>query len=270
MARDLRYDEFLKEACPPLELEWRTYRRRAARRRVLERMGELGLSRYQDYLKVLQADATEAEAFPNRIRLTLSRFFREHERWAQLSEALEVLLSEEESPAGLRAWSAGCCGGEEPYSLAILWESGFAARYPGNRLAITATDIDGPSLRRAEEGCYDTPSLRELSPESRKEWFQRESNRWRLVEGPRRIVSFRKIDLLMDEPAGPFDLVLCRYLAFTYYRGERRRRAAARLWSALRPGGILFIGRKEGLAPADCSLFSPWREDTGIFRKVSA
>jgi chemotaxis methyl-accepting protein methylase len=66
-------------------------------------------------------------------------------------------------------------------------------------------------------------------------------------------------------PAG-LDLILCRYLAFTYYHGERRRLAGRRLWQALRPGGALMIGRKEGLGPAG-DLFTPWPEAPGVFRK---
>ena len=82
-----------------------------------------------------------------------------------------------------------------------------------------------------------------------------------------RLVRFLRHDLMVDPVPQNQDLVLCRYLAFTYYRGERRHRAACRLWEGLRPGGALMIGRKEGLTPRDLELFQPWPGTEGVFRK---
>lgn len=267
MGPELSYDEFLKEACPPLDLEWRKYRLRAARRRVLARMGELRIDDYRHYLRLLQSDCNEAGAFANRIRLTLSRFFRDRERWTALAAAIGDLLEKGAPRSVLRVWSAGCCGGEEPYSLAILWREHFAERYPHCRLHIVATDIDEASLRRAARGWYDPSSLREMPPEMRERWFRREGGRYRIDGRLGEPVTFRRSDLLAESPAGEMDLVLCRYLVFTYYRGERRHAAAARLWDALRPGGLLMIGRKEGLGPRDRELFEPLPGAKGLSRK---
>jgi hypothetical protein len=48
----MHFDAFLQRACPPLDLDWRKYRRRAARHRVQQRMTDLGLSQFEDYLGV--------------------------------------------------------------------------------------------------------------------------------------------------------------------------------------------------------------------------
>ncbi len=150
MVNDLDYDAFLKEAC--LDLAWRKYRRRAARRRVRDRINELGLADYQSYLNILRENGEEAARFPDRIRLTLSRFFREKERWEALaSSGIPSLLEESPSPL-FKVWSAGCCGGEEPYSLALLWRDQLEGQYPGQPIVITATDIDEPSLQRPRKG----------------------------------------------------------------------------------------------------------------------
>jgi chemotaxis methyl-accepting protein methylase len=63
------------------------------------------------------------------------------------------------------------------------------------------------------------------------------------------------------------DLVLCRYLAFTYYRGQRKYRAAKTLWEAIRPSGALMIGRKDIMGPYERELFDPWPDTEVIFRK---
>jgi chemotaxis methyl-accepting protein methylase len=268
VVRDLEYDEFLKEACPPLDLVWRKYRRRAARRRIRERMGELGISEYREYLRLLLADSGEAAQFPERVRLTLSRFFRERERWeALVGLAIPFLCEESASGPFLRVWSVGCCGGEEPYSLALLWRDRLEDRYPDQRLEITAGDIDGPSLERAKAGRYALSSLREMPPQMRRKWFRREGEGHVLSKRVKELVRFEKKNIFDAGPPGDKDLVLCRYLVFTYYRGERRRNAAGILRDALRPGGLLMIGRKEGLTAGDRFFFEPWREEFGLFKR---
>ena len=77
MGAALNFDEFLKLACPPLDLQWRKYRRRAARHRVRARMDELGLGEYGDYLAILREDSQEASSLADLMRVTVSRFFRE-------------------------------------------------------------------------------------------------------------------------------------------------------------------------------------------------
>jgi chemotaxis protein methyltransferase CheR len=268
MVNDLEYDAFLKEACPPLDLAWRKYRRRVARRRVRDRMRELGLVDYRSYLDVLRKNGEEASRFPDRIRLTLSRFFREKDRWESLAgSGIPYLLEQSPSPV-LRAWSAGCCGGEEPYSVALLWRDRFEERYPGRRIRITATDIDEPSLQRAAKACYEFPSLREIPEEIRQRWFHRDESLFRLDRRVKELVIFEKRNLLDRRACYGVDLVLCRYFVFTYYRGARRRAAVKRLWESTRPGGLLMIGRKEGLTPEDRTLFKPWKEESGLFRRT--
>ncbi len=259
----MRYNEFLKAACPPLDLEWRKYRRRGARHRVDERLRKLGLSDYAAYLDYLRGNPEEEALLPDRMRVTVSRFFRERDRWEILAAAvLPVLLKEGLSDRPLRLWSAGCCGGEEPYSLAMLWQESF----PGREVEILASDIDEASLVRARRAVYDHGSLREVSKELRQKWFQREGVRWRLAEEIRDRVRFFGHNLMTDPPPEGLDLVCCRYLAFTYYRGARRLEAARRLRQALRPGGALMIARKEELGVA-AELFIPWPEAPGVFRK---
>ncbi len=263
----MRYDEFLKQACPPLDLEWRKYRRRAARHRIEKRLAELGLRDYAAYLERLRGDPAEAAGLADRMRVTVSRFFREQERWEILAtRVLPRLASEKEPDQPLRLWSAGCCGGEEPYTLALLWRARLLARFPRQRVDILATDIDDASLERARKACYEPGSLREVPKDLRRRWFRREGGLWRLADEIAAMVRFEKHNLLTDEPPPPMDLVCCRYLAFTYYRGERRLAAARRLQRALRGGGALMIARKEELGIA-ARLFSPWPQAPGAYRR---
>jgi chemotaxis methyl-accepting protein methylase len=263
----MRFNEFLKSACPPLDLEWRKYRRSDARHRVETRMAELGLADYAAYLKRLQHDPIEAAGLAERMRITVSRFFREAERWEILRQTvLPELLRIKRPDAPLRIWSAGCCGGEEPYTLALLWLESFQEHYPDTRLVIIASDIDAASLERAQRGVYAHGSVREIPKPTLKTYFERDHQNWQLQERVKRLVRFNQIDLMHDPLPTALDLVFCRYLVFTYYRGRRRLAAARRLWQALRPGGALMIARKEALESA-AELFTPWPDADGVFRK---
>ncbi len=264
----MHYHEFLQKACPPLDLEWRKYRRRDARRGVEKRCRELGLVDYSAYLELLQRDPVEAAGLADRMRVTVSRFFRERARWERLaSVVLPHLLMEKPAGEPLKLWSAGCCGGEEPYTLALIWLSAVQPRFPGATVDILGSDIDAASLKRAHVGLYEAGSLRELPRELRRDWFERKGEGcWQLAEAVKQRVRFVRHHLLQDPPPQGMDLVCCRYLAFTYYRGGRLREAAERLATALRPGGALMIARKEDLGDAQ-NWFTPWPDVPGVFRK---
>ncbi len=266
----MHFDDFLKKACPPLNLEWRKYRRRAARHRVNDRIKELGLEGYASYLKRLRTDPAEAEMLPDVMLVTVSRFFRENDRWEKLrEEVLPQLVKNCHDNRSMRAWSIGCCGGEEPYTLALLWIHYLKSRYPGRILGILGTDLDTPSLKRASRGIYMKSSLREVPEEILHRWFLQEKGIWKLDTRVQQMVRFRHHHFMNDPLPGEMDLVFARYLPFTYYKGTRRHAAARRLWLALRPGGALMIGCKEDLGLPERELLEPWPDAKGIFRRKS-
>lgn len=266
----MNFDEFLKEVCHRFDLDWRKYRRHAARKHLDTRLRELGLGDYESYIDLLQRDAAETERLPDLLRVTVSRFFREREHWDFLAERVlpELLAQKRDGP--LRAWCAGCCNGEEPYSLALLflWMAGRDNSAPVREtgIEILATDIDPEVLERAREGVYGRSSLRELPDELAAKHFDRRGDEYRLHEEVRRIVRFELHNLREDEPPSRIDLLLCRYLVFTYYTGKRRLQAAERLWRSLAPGGFLMVGRKDRLGPRELELFEPWEGSSVFFR----
>jgi chemotaxis methyl-accepting protein methylase len=263
----MRFDQFLKEVCLPLDLEWRKYRRRSTRHRIDVRMKELGLPDYVSYLEWLRYDAAEAAELAERMRVTVSRFFREQERWETVRQTvLPRILLGKGTNEPLRMWSAGCCGGEEPYTLALLWLKHFHDQHPGRPVEILGTDIDTASLERARLGDYEPGSLREIPKSLLQKYFRRENRLWHLDEKVKGMVRFVEWDLMHSPPPQGMDLVCCRYLVFTYYRERRRFEAAKRLWQALSTDGALVIARKEDLGTA-AELFEPWPDSVGVFRK---
>jgi len=255
----MHYDAFCRKALPPLGLNWRKYRRRQSRRGVEARMRELGLAGYADYLSYLHEHPEEAGGLAERMRVTVSRFFRERECWDALARIVLPVLA---GSAGgrIRVLCVGSCGGEEPYTLAILWRERLAQQYPDLNLEILALDVDEDNIARASAGRYPPGSLKEMAPEARGRWFVPDGPAMILDHEIRAMVRFAVHDLEEGDLPGGVDLVLCRYLAFTYFTGARLARAAARLHKALAPGGALMIGRRENVPPGLWALFTPWPE----------
>ena len=259
----MKFDHFLQRICPELGLNWRKYRRKGARRGVLARMGELGLATFENYIDHIRLHSEEGDRLPDIMHITVTRFYRDGTCWEGLANILPELIVPERKP---RVLSAGCCGGEEPYTVAILWKELFEERF--GPIEILAVDMDGASLERAKKAIYDNFSLRELPDEWREKWFTSSGKRLRLSQEITRMVRFEQRHLFHDPLLEPFDLILCRYLFFTYFIGDLRFRAAHKLWEALNSGGALMIGEKEGVGIRELELFKPYPDVRCLYRKI--
>ena len=84
-------------------------------------------------------------------------FFRDKKYFAILEEKILPELIELRRTTGkyLRIWSAGCCTGEEPYSLAILLDKILGDTKDWN-ITILATDINPTFLRRPPRGFMES------------------------------------------------------------------------------------------------------------------
>jgi chemotaxis protein methyltransferase CheR len=146
-------------------------------------------------------------------------------------------------------WSAGCASGEEPYTLKVIWDLEISDSYPNVPLTIVATDIDSTMLQRANEACFGATSLHELPPELVARAFDRVGTKFCLRQRHREGVDFQRQDLTAQAPLQRFDLILCRYVAFTYFSLPLQEQVLARLVERLLSGGFLVIGNHERLPP---------------------
>jgi chemotaxis protein methyltransferase CheR len=212
---------FLQRTLPRLGRRWAGYRkvRRQVCRRIRHRIEELGLEDFDAYGDHLEAQPGEWAVLDGLMNVTISRFNRDR-------GVFEFLRDEVLEP-GMRVWSAGCASGEEPYTLALLCDG----------LDILATDVDPAMLRRAEAARYPDSALRELPD---RDAFTDGV----LHEHYRRRVTFARHDIRDEPPPGPFDLVLCRNLAFTYFDEPTQRDILRKIASVT---DLLVIGAHERL-----------------------
>jgi chemotaxis protein methyltransferase CheR len=249
--RDADCVEFLQWALPRLDLRWDGFRkvRRQVCRRISRRLAELGLSDGAAYRTYIEDNADEWDRLDGFCRITISRFWRD----PAVFDSLRDDVLPEFGPT-VSVWSAGCASGEEPYSLVL------AAAEAGIAVRVLATDVDAALLDRARTACYPESSLRGVPPTVRARAFDDGCLRTPYREP----VEFRRQDLRTTAPAGPFDLVLCRNIVFTYFAERLQAEVSHRLARSLRPGGALVVGVHE--APALEEL-EPWPHARGVWRR---
>ena len=232
---------FLRWALPRLNLRPEGYRRvrRQVCRRLDVRRQELGLGDVAEYQDFIEAHPEEWEVLRGLCRITISRFYRDAAAWDALREQLWL----RDPSSTLACWCVGCASGEEPWTLQLIGQ--LDPRAP--QVRVLATDIDSHMVFRARAARYPDRCLRELPSAWREQAFERNKDALRLRDVHRVGVAFEVQDLCAEMPDGPFDLISCRYLAFTYFDGPRREQILSALVNRLAPGGFVFTGPREAV-----------------------
>lgn len=266
--------QFLQWCLPRLGLHWPGFRkvRRQVYKRVHRRLQELGLANVAEYRAYLEEHPTEWAALDGLCWISISRFYRDKGVFQYLEREVFWQLAQQvvaDSASKVRCWSAGCAAGEEPYTLAILWRQHIAAQFPTLSLHIIATDVDPQAIRRATRGCYPASSLKELPAEWQAQAFVSLGKEFCLKPEYQDLVTFCVQDMRETAPDGPFHLILCRNIAFTYFAEALQQETLSTMMEQLVPGGALVIGALEAL-PAGVWGLEPWAKQLGVYRKSPA
>jgi chemotaxis protein methyltransferase CheR len=228
-------------------------------RRRMHELGLTGLGGYRAYLDVHPEEWTWLDAC---CRITISRFWRDAAVFDQMAAALlpeRAAAAQARGQERLRLWSAGCASGEEAYSLALATRFDVEPSRSDLGLEVLGTDADPVVLGRARRAAYPVGALRDLPEPVRERAFERRGDEYWLLPPWRAAVHFELADLRRELPEGPFDLICCRNLAFTYFDEPLARRLERSFAELLRPGGVLVVGLGEELpgGSSDLTLREP-------------
>lgn len=261
---------FLQSALPRLGLRWRGFRkvRTQVRKRINRRIRTLGLDSADAYRAYLDKHPEEWAELDHMCRITISRFYRDRGVFDRLSERVLPLLARraEAGDGVVRVWSAGCASGEEVYTLRIVWALRVQPAHSEAALYIVATDANPHLLDRARAARYPAGTLRELPPDLREAAFEPDGEARRLRDGYRDGIVWLEQDIRTEMPEGPFDLILCRNLAFTYFEAASQEWVGRKLEEHLAPGGFLVVGKHETL-PAALTGFEETAPGSRVWRK---
>ena len=216
------------------------YRSSTLHRRLQQRLVARGCRTMAAYLRLLERESAEVDRLQAAFLIKVSSFTRDPAAWRTLAREIRSSRSFQG-----RAWSAGCATGEEAYTLALLFarELGLRAKWK-----VFATDLDEEALKVARAGRYSTDQVRGVSAGDLGKYFVREGPTWRVGKALRSRVVFGKHNLVHDAPLSAIDVLACRNVLIYFTRREKLR-TLRRLGFAVNPGGILFLGRSEGLRP---------------------
>jgi chemotaxis protein methyltransferase CheR len=158
----------------------------------------------------------------------------------------------------IRAWSAACSTGAEPYTMAMLMEE-FAARHAGIGYGVLATDIDSEVLEVARSGIYPAELVEPVPEALRRKYVMRPADpdrrEVRINPELRAAIGFARLNL-MDSyyPVGdPMHIIFCRNVLI-YFDRPTQLKVVSRLVDCLEPGGYLILGHSETISGFDLPL----------------
>jgi chemotaxis protein methyltransferase CheR len=225
--------------------------------RLSPRVRSLGFATFGEYVDFVCSPTSGREMIHLLDLLTTNetQFFREPQHFdfleASLVPSLRRAADAGRRPRRIRAWSAACSTGQEPYSLAMHllskcppeqgWDIDIVATDLSTRALAVARDAEWP-LDRASQ--IPEPYLRAFMLRGRgvRAGWMRAS---RVLRDRVRFARVNLNDEVYDVP-GPFDLIFCRNVLI-YFSPEGRARVIDRLTRDLAPGGLLFVGHAESL-----------------------
>ncbi|WP_297371631.1 protein-glutamate O-methyltransferase CheR [Acidocella sp.] len=239
--------------------------------RLAKRLRKLGLENFEQYCRLIQSPDGEGERMEMLAALTtnVTRFFREPHHFEHLKARMLPGMAQFARGGGrVRLWSAACSSGQEAYSMALtlLEVMPDAARFD---VKILATDIDPNMLREGEAGIYEESLLDAVPAAMRKAHFARmPDGRWRVSDEARRLVSFKRLNLIGNWPMkAKFQAIFCRNVVI-YFDGQTQEMVWSRFLPLLDEGGALYIGHSERVTGAAEPQFQ--NDGITIYRKQSA
>ena len=254
--------QFLKES---RSYDFTGYKRPSLIRRVRHRMQAVGLGSYEAYQDMLQMQPAEFTALFNTILINVTSFFRDLDAWDYLRTDILPDLLRAVDGAPVRVWSAGASAGQEAYSIAMLLHQLMGTRFR-DQVKIYATDVDEDALNHARQASYTERQITGMPQAYRDRYLDRVGDRYLVSPDVRRGVIFGRNDLTRDAPISRIDVLLCRN-TLMYLNAETQDRVVDRFGFALRPEGVLLLGKAEMLINRS-DLFEPVDLGRRLFRRV--
>jgi chemotaxis protein methyltransferase CheR len=172
----------------------------------------------------------------------------------------------------LRIWSAGCCTGEEPYSIAMTLRRRVPRLLPAD-VTILATDLNEAFLDFAREGKYRRWSFRRSDPADLAAFFRPlDDGRFEIDPQLRAQVRFAGLNLATGAyPSAAtgtlaMDVIFCRNVLM-YFGPEQVKRVIERLRDCLVDGGWLVVNASEASTQLFAGFTPVYHEDAVFFRK---
>lgn len=258
MSEDLDFEQFITQIKRKTAIDLSLYKEAQMKRRLTTLRLKHGYQTFSAYFKAIEQSNQLLDEFLDRMTINVSEFWRNPQRWLTLKEKFLPEILTQPKP---KIWSAACSTGEEPYTLAMIIDKLGAL----NKTSILATDLDQGVLKKATQGNYLDRSIRDVPREYIDKYFVEDEGLYTVKPSLKTAITFKQQNLLYDKFDTDFDLIVCRNVMI-YFTEEAKHELYQKFSSALKKGGILFVGSTE-------QIFSPAQygfetADTFFYRKL--
>ena len=224
-------------------------------RGISDASSRLGLPSAESFVRqLLEAPLRprEIEILADCLTVGETYFFREKPSLDALEHQIlpELLRTRADGQKLLRIWSAGCCTGEEPYTIAMLLDR-FIPNSDAWNITLLGTDINLAFLRKAAKAEYGEWSFRSTPAWIKDGYFRPvHSGRYKLAERIRKRVTFARLNLADDDYPAPvdqrnsMDIIFCRNVLM-YFSAERARAVVDNFYRVLADDGWLIVSPAE-------------------------
>lgn len=221
----------------------------------LRQLQFLSFKDYCDYLLTPVNTEVELEQMISLVSTNKTEFFREDQHFKYLQKNVLPELTAQMKDNGetvLKCWSAGCSGGQEAFSIAMVIDNYFRQLEPKFDFSILGTDVSGKVLIQAIAGIYPLKEASQIPKKFLKQYVLKskdQSNpRIKISKGLRNKVRFQSGNLMDKEYdlEKTFQIVFLRN-TLIYFGHEDQTAILEKVLRYLEPGGYLFIGHSESL-----------------------
>lgn len=234
------YELFKSKILKLTGLDLTSYKEKQMKRRITSLANRNGYTNLVEYYNLLVKDNNKFEEFINFLTINVSEFFRNPEQWKIVEDI--ILSNFLKKGINVKIWSAACSTGEEPYTVAMILKR---LNFPLNKVNIIATDIDDGAIEKAKIGIYSKNSLKNVSKDLKTKFFKElPDGKFAISSDIKKIIKFKKHNLLRDEYITDCDLIICRNVMI-YFTDEAKNVIYHKYSNSLKSDGILFVGSTE-------------------------
>jgi chemotaxis methyl-accepting protein methylase len=219
---------------------------------IRNRMLELKMVVEADYKEYIENSVSELETLESQLRNSYSQFFRNRLTFETLSHVILPRLATQKAGGDeVRIWSAGCAGGHEAYSLAIVFETFNKFSSTELKYRIFATDRDYSEIEHAVLGEYVRQDIGNLTNSETEFWFKAKGNNYKINSDIKKNIQFELFDLLDKECTcpptsifGEFDIIICANVLM-YYNEDFQQQIISNFQRCISTNGIIITGEAE-------------------------
>ncbi|WP_165973718.1 CheR family methyltransferase [Paucimonas lemoignei] len=248
---------------------------RQAVRRIADDVGAENEAECIEWLLRSPWDKAKSDLCARHLTIGETYFFRETRAFELVRDyAREKMTALGARHTSLRIWSAGCCSGEEAYSIAMTLRQS-VPQIPASQISILGTDINPDFLQTARAGVYRRWSFRNTDSALQAAYFApTRDGQYRLNDEIGNMVRFSELNLAL--PAYPsiatntqgMDIIFCRNVLM-YFSKAQARQVIQRLWQCLVDGGWLVVSPSEASAELFKGFDGVYYPDAIFFRKTA-